>query len=43
MFSVPMPDMRHIILPGFAVTAARLEFDGLCDACCPQPIYKRDD
>ena len=33
MFSAPMPDTRHIILPGFTITAARLEFDGLCDAC----------
>jgi len=33
MLSVPMPDTRGIILPGFTITAARLEFDGLCDAC----------
>jgi Fur family ferric uptake transcriptional regulator len=29
----PMPDMRRFIPPGFTITAARLEFDGLCDAC----------
>ena len=34
---VPIPDMRHIILPGFAITAARLELDGLCDACRMPP------
>ena len=30
---VPLPDTRHIDLPGFTITAARLEFDGLCNAC----------
>ena len=43
MPSVPLPDTRHIILPGFVITAARLEFDGLCDVCCPPPMYKRAD
>jgi Fur family ferric uptake transcriptional regulator len=35
MLPVPVPDTRHIVLPGFTITAARLEFDGLCDACTP--------
>ena len=35
MLPVPMPDTRDIILPGFVITAVRLEFDGLCDTCCP--------
>jgi Fur family ferric uptake transcriptional regulator len=33
MLPVPVPDTRHIILRGFTITAVRLEFDGLCDAC----------
>jgi len=33
MHAVPIPDTRHIMLPGFTITGARLEFDGLCDAC----------
>ena len=35
MIPVPVPDVRHIILPNFTITAARLEFDGLCDECAP--------
>ena len=35
MFPLPVPDTRRIVLPGFTITAARLEFDGLCDACVP--------
>ena len=30
-----VPDTRHIMLPGFTITAARLEFDGLCGVCVP--------
>ena len=37
MLSVPIPDTRDILLPNFVITTVRLEFDGLCDACCPQP------
>ena len=33
MRPVPLPDTRHVVLPGFVITAARLEFDGLCEAC----------
>jgi len=40
---MPVPDTRHMILPGFAITAARLEFDGLCDPVCPPTAYKRAD
>ena len=43
MLPVPVPDPRDIILPGFVITAVRLEFDGLCDACCPQPTCGRGD
>ena len=35
MLPVQVPDTRHAILPGFTITAVRLEFDGLCDACVP--------
>ena len=35
MLSIPVPDTSRLVLPGFTITAARLEFDGLCDACCP--------
>ncbi len=31
--SVPSPDISAVHLPGFRITAARIEFDGLCDAC----------
>jgi len=37
--SVPTPDTRHIMLPGFTITGVRLEFDGLCDACAPPICY----
>ena len=30
---VPLPDIRHVTLPRFTITAACLEFNGLCDAC----------
>ena len=33
MLPVPLPDTRHIVVPGFTITSARLEFDGLCDVC----------
>ncbi|MDR2696238.1 MAG: transcriptional repressor [Deltaproteobacteria bacterium] len=33
MLPVSVPDTRHVVLPGFTITAARLEFDGLCTAC----------
>ena len=35
--SAPMPDTLRPTLPGFTITAARLEFDGLCDACVSSP------
>ena len=43
MLPMPIPDTRDIILPGFFITAVRLEFDGLCDVCCPQPTRERGD
>ncbi|MCL1985422.1 MAG: transcriptional repressor, partial [Betaproteobacteria bacterium] len=33
MPSVPVPDIHLVTLAGFTITAARLEFDGLCDEC----------
>jgi hypothetical protein len=30
---VPLPDTRPIMLTGFTITTAHLEFGGLCDEC----------
>jgi Fur family ferric uptake transcriptional regulator len=35
MTPMPLPEVRDITLPGFTITAVRLECDGLCDACLP--------
>ena len=33
MFRDPDPDVSGVHVDGFAVTAARVEYDGLCDEC----------
>ena len=30
------PDLSHVDVPGFVVTAARVEFEGVCDKCALQ-------
>lgn len=32
------PDVRSIMVEGFTVTAARVEYDGVCDECSAQPL-----
>lgn len=32
------PDVSSLMVEGFTVTAARVEYDGLCDECAAQPL-----
>lgn len=36
--SDPDPDVSSIMVEGFSVTAARVEYDGLCDECAALPL-----
>lgn len=32
----PVPSVEHVLAPGFTVTAARMEYEGLCEDCSQQ-------
>lgn len=41
--ALPLPDINALFLPGFRITEARLEFDGVCDDCCAVPVPMQTD